>query len=233
MDYEVRNNINEAPMFVLLDEANLSPIEHYWAGFNKLCDAGRFDDKSISLGGEYSWKVSNGLRFLATINYDHTTEELSPRFLDRSWLIMLKATNIDFQYDDEDLQNAKTIVSIGDIEKYFTPTIDDVVSDAIKGKLFNIQEAFLDNNLSISPRNIKMVKNYCLVAQKYMRNAMAPLDFAVAQKILPLINGSGKDYDNLISSLEKEFEGSMPLSYDVIQRLKKNAENNFGDYQLF
>ena len=233
MDYEVRNDINEAPMFVLLDEANLSPIEHYWAGFNKLCDAGKFDDKSISLGGEYSWKISNGLRFLATINYDHTTEELSPRFLDRSWLIMLKATTIDFQYDDEELQNAETIVSIGDIEKYFTPTMKDVVSDSIKGKLFNIQEAFIDNNLSISPRNIKMVKNYCLVAQKYMRNTMAPLDFAMAQKILPLINGSGKDYDNLISALEKEFEGSMPLSYDVIQRLKKNADNNFGDYQLF
>lgn len=78
-----------------------------------------------------------------------------------------------------------------------------------------------------------MVKNYCLVAQKYMRNALAPLDFAVAQKILPLINGSGKDYDSLVSSLEKEFEGSMPLSYDLIQRLKNNAENNFGDYQLF
>lgn len=66
-----------------------------------------------------------------------------------------------------------------------------------------------------------------------MRNVLAPLDFAVAQKILPLINGSGSEYDSLISSLEKEFEGSMPLSFDVIQKLKRNAENNFGDYQLF
>ena len=233
MDYEVRNGINEAPMFILLDEANLSPIEHYWAGFNKLCDAGKYDEKSISLGGEYSWKISNGLRFLATINYDHTTEELSPRFLDRSWLIMLKSAPIDLLYDDDDLPNANSIVSMEDIETYFKPNEHDVVSDSIKGKLFNIHQAFIENNLSISPRNIKMVKNYCLVAQKYMRNALAPLDFAVAQKILPLINGSGKDYDSLVSSLEKEFEGSMPLSYDLIQRLKNNAENNFGDYQLF
>ena len=233
MDYEVRNDINEAPMFVLLDEANLSPIEHYWAGFNKLCDAGKYDDRSISLGGEYSWKISRGLRFLATINYDHTTEELSPRFLDRSWLIMLKSSTIDLEYEDEDLQNAETVVAMDDIEKYFTPAAEDVASDAIKGKLFNIQQVFIDNNLSVSPRNIKMVKNYCLVAQKYMRNVLAPLDFAVAQKILPLINGSGSEYDSLISSLEKEFEGSMPLSFDVIQKLKRNAENNFGDYQLF
>lgn len=42
------------------------------------------------------------------------------------------------------------------------------------------------------PRNVKMVLYYCYVACKYMvrdtpETKLAPLDFAVAQKICPLL----------------------------------------------
>ena len=38
LNEENANNIVEAPYLVLLDEANLSPIEFYWSNFNYYCD---------------------------------------------------------------------------------------------------------------------------------------------------------------------------------------------------
>lgn len=231
IDYEKKNNQFDAPYLVLLDEANLSPIEHYWSCFNRICDLDA-EDRTISLGGDYSWEMSKNLRFLATINFDHTTEELSPRFLDRSWIIMLKPTPIDFQYDDATVQNADSVVSMSDLYRFFTPEKGDVVTDSIRGKWLKIQQAFTSNKLAISPRNVKMVRDYCLVAHKYMKD-LTPLDYAVAQKILPVINGCGKQYDDLMSALEREFEGSMPLSYDLVKKMRATASNNFGNYQFF
>ena len=231
LDCEAKGDKFDAPYLVLLDEANLSPIEHYWSCFNRICDLDA-DNRHISLGGDYLWEVSNNLRFLATINFDHTTEELSPRFLDRTWLIMLKPTNIDFQYMDKKVENLNTIVSMNDLMKYFTPQENDNVDEIIKAKWTRIQEIFNSVKVLISPRNIKMIRNYCIAASKYM-NPLTALDYAVSQKLLPIINGSGKQYDELITSLEREFEDSMPRCYEMIKKIKVNAEENFGSYQLF
>lgn len=85
----------EGPPFILaLDEANLSPMEYYWADFMAACDnriaVGDGSDGAVAakpvhidIGGE-SVEVTGVLRFLATINNDHTTEKLSPRLLDRA-----------------------------------------------------------------------------------------------------------------------------------------------------
>ena len=47
---------------------------------------------------------------------------------------------------------------------------------------------------------------------------LAPLDFAVAQKILPTINGSGENLEKLIEDLDKEFDNGMPICAKIIRR---------------
>ena len=76
----------------MLDEANLSPMEYYWADFMNLCDD-LSGDETVSLGENVEFKVSPALRFLATINNDHTTEILSPRLIDRAWIVSLPYSN--------------------------------------------------------------------------------------------------------------------------------------------
>ena len=76
---ENAENVVKAPYFVLLDEANLSPIEYYWSHFNFFADDPSKQKITYSDGTEYSFGTE--LRFLATINYDQTTADLSPRFL--------------------------------------------------------------------------------------------------------------------------------------------------------
>lgn len=232
---------NTAPMLILLDEANLSPIEHYWAAFIKNCDFDSTVERTINLGGNKKWNLPESLRFLATVNFDHTTEELSSRFLDRSWVIVLEPGQIDEDsFITEPVNNAEKIVSYKDFIDAFggQPKEDDELDDKIVDKWKNINAIFKENDVPIMPRNVKMVLYYCYVACKYMvrdtpETKLAPLDFAVAQKILPTINGSGENLEKLIEDLDKEFDNGMPICAKIIRRMKEKARDNMGYYQFF
>lgn len=227
-----------APFIILLDEANLSPIEHYWAAFLRNCDFTSVNNRTISLGGTKSFKLPEHLRFLATVNFDHTTEELSPRFLDRSWVIMLEPTRIDDEID-EDTENIQDMVPFGDLKEAFSAGADDIIDEAIQNKWNAIQKIFRDRTLQIMPRNLKMVRNYCAVGCRCMERdtpatKFAPLDYALSEKILPTINGNGDNYRMLIEELSKECTPqNMPITARHLERMKRSADNNMGFYQFF
>ena len=239
MDKECDCDIAEiAPFVILLDEANLSPIEHYWAAFLRNCDFGSVSNRTIPLGGSKSFKLPDHLRFLATVNFDHTTEELSPRFLDRSWVIMLEPTRIDDEVD-EDIVNCEDMISFAAMKAAFCIGKNDVIDEAIQNKWNAVQKIFRDHSLQIMPRNQKMVKNYCAVGCRCMERdtpatKYAPLDYAFSQKILPTINGNGENYRLLIEDLLKECTiQNMPISAKHLERMKRIAESNMGFYQFF
>lgn len=225
-----------APYFVLLDEANLSPIEHYWANFLRFCDEDSGTTRTLNLGGQHNYYVPAHLRFLTTVNFDHTTEALSPRFLDRSWIITLRAEeNIK---PTKLLQPNNTVVSYNSLFNAFnnkngSREENDTYLRSNK-KWEQIREIFNDNHFSVMPRNQKMVETYIRTASQYMQssNKYVAVDYAVAQKILPLINGMGNDYQKLIEKLLNECD-DMPLTNYHLQRIKRNADNNMGYYQFF
>lgn len=230
---------NIAPYFILLDEANLSPIEHYWAVFLRNCDFDSTQNRAISLGGKQVWKIPEHLRFLATVNFDHTTEELSPRFLDRSWIITLAPTMVNEEtLSNVVIENHSSIVSFGSLcEAFCAKDKDHFDDDVIANKWSKIQSIFKANNLQVMPRNLKMVRNYCSVACRYMdrqslETRYAPLDYAVSQKILPTINGTSDRYKKLVNELLVECN-SLPLCSGHLTRIKKIAEENMGFYQFF
>lgn len=229
-----------APYIILLDEANLSPIEHYWAAFFRNCDFNSPSRRSISLGGNANWLLPEHLRFLATVNFDHTTEELSSRFLDRSWVITLEPTSI--QTDIEDTPNkTMPMMPFASLINAFTPQAGTKLESSIEDKWQIIQDIFASEEcaLPIRPRNLMMVNNYCVVAQKCMeRNnqstKLAPLDYAVAQKILPTINGTGERYMHLVENLLQECNAeSMPLCAKHLKRIQRNGGADLGFYQFF
>ena len=227
-----------APFFILLDEANLSPVEHYWAAFLKNCDADSSQSRVISLGGKYTWSIPNHLRFIATVNFDHTTEELSPRFLDRSWIIVLEPNQIsDETISHNEVINNERVISFNGLLNSFTVLESDTIDELIMTKWNGIQRVFRNRGMQIMPRNLKMVRNYCLVACRCMQKdtpdaRFAPLDYAIAQKILPTINGTGDRYLKLIEDLLLECNG-MPLCNKHLNRIKQVAAENMGFYQFF
>ncbi|MDR1986839.1 MAG: AAA family ATPase [Treponema sp.] len=228
----------DAPFFILLDEANLSPLEHYWAAFLRLCDEDSAYSRSLSLGGKHHWSIPRHLRFLATVNFDHTTEELSPRFLDRTWIITLDPNTMGGEIAHLEIPNKETMVPFSALSGAFLPRGDAGIGDeGISSKWTKIQSIFKLHKLPIMPRNLKMVHTYCAIACKYMdtqtsENRFAPLDYAVSQKILPIINGTGERYHNLLKGLKEECK-SMPLCHQHITRILKAADENMGFYQFF
>jgi hypothetical protein len=237
-EYECSNSII-APYIILLDEANLSPIEHYWATFLKNCDSDSSANKTINLGGKYIWHIPNHLRFLATVNFDHTTEELSPRFLDRSWIIVLEPSQIVSEsLSMLEVKNSERIISFNDLNDAFNSfDTHSELEELMAVKWESIQKVFKNYGKQIMPRSAKMVINYSISASKYMKKdspdtRFAPLDYAVAQKILPTINGYGELYKKLVEELINECAG-MPLCLKYLNNIKRQAADNMGYYQFF
>jgi hypothetical protein len=194
----------------------------------------------LVLGGNHFLKIPDHLRFLATVNFDHTTEELSPRFLDRSWIVTLNPPDINsVALIDYEIDNLESIVPFSSLSSAFLSRNDGMQNDSFlhrcHEKWIVIQQVFKKNNLSIMPRNQKMVLSYYTTACRYMEsdeNGLTPLDYAVSQKILPTINGTGKHYHVLLTEL-REVCKTMPLCDYHIGRILKTADENMGFYQFF
>ena len=240
LDKENDANESYAPYIILLDEANLSPVEHYWANFLRLCDANSTITHKLNLGGSLNYTIPQHLRFLATVNFDHTTEELSPRFLDRSWIITLKSNLHMSIKPSVDVPQEDSIVSFESLSKAFNSQEETLEQSDIyyqnNEKWKKIQSIFADNHKAIMPRNLIMVNKYIKIACKYMEqqsdNRYIPLDYAISQKILPLINGAGETYRQLIDRLIDE-TNELTQTYEHLERIKRLAEQNMDFYQFF
>ena len=205
-----------SPYFILLDEANLSPIEHYWSDFIKLADFDyerkiRFADKEIAFGG--------GLKFMATINYDHTTEMLSNRLIDRAAIIIVEQSEIG---ENRDLR-MNEIYDWHKMEKFFGINKNSSASEVaikvdVEASLAQIEKI---SNLTISPRKKIAVENYCKIATGLLEGeSKISLDYAVCQHILPMINLRGEQHIKSLEVLKKHFEDyGMIKSQTVLERI--------------
>lgn len=241
LDIEAKMKIEKLPFLVLLDEANLSPMEYYWADFMNICD-GVAENSLINLGDDYQFQIPGTLRFVATINNDHTTESLSPRLLDRSWIITLPRPSMTF----------------GNEEKLNDEDIEIISWDSLKNVFFDIQHFDLDGEakiiyekivgilatkgIAVSPRSNNAIRKYWSVAQRIFESdrdydtdaSIVALDYAIAQKILPNITGNGDEYREFLEALKSLCsENNLFQSGNIIDDIIKKGNNNMGYYQFF
>lgn len=214
---EAERDPSRAMSFVLLDEANLSPIEHYWSAFMGLSD--NEGDKEVILGAE-KIKIPDNLRFIATINYDGTTEPLSPRLINRAPILVLDSMseNADLQ-PLRDLSETVLPIPASQMKELFglvakTPELsadERPVYEAIKRILLDSDPIF-GRPVAISPRKENAIQQYCAKARALMNvdNDLLALDFAVQQHILPLIQGNGARFGKRLDKLRAEL-----LSHDL------------------
>jgi len=237
LNHEVSNGINDYPFVVMLDEANLSPMEHYWADFMNTADMNK-DKREINLNEQYELKIPQTLRFLATINYDHTTEILSPRLIDRAWIILLESGNlnindaiVDKEIEPLPLISYQQLTSVFGVQP--TRSLDENTVE----KFNEINNTLRANGLFISPRVMSMIKNYCVAGSMLFdkkMNRFPALDYAVAQKILPMINGYGETYKMFLNNLLKNCDkNNMPVCNRIIQDIIKKGDLNMQYYQFF
>ena len=232
-----------APYLFLLDEANLSPVEHYWAPFLRACDSFSKEPLRLSLGGGEPLLVPSHVRFLATVNYDHTTEELSPRYLDRSWVIMLDPDLIDYdavaQPEEGPEAPAATVhdaISYQRLMRAFGPKSGAVIDEGLEESLDAIFKTCSANQHPVSQRSQIMIRNYVAITSLLMDRdssdtRLAPLDYAVSQKILPTISGSSDNYDGFLHALEDQC-ANLPITRGRLRHILDVGSSN-GYYQFF
>lgn len=229
----------DPPYLILLDEANLSPIEYYWSQFLRNCqldDTEELSHRKIYVSQQQSWNISPNLRFLATVNFDHTTEELSPRFLDRTWVITLEPSGTLRRQ-----KSAATLaaVSMEELNRSFGfPGDAEVFPAAVSAAWNAIKDVFASEEilLPLSPRNILAVESYCTAAARWSGYIPSndALDLAILQKILPTISGYGKRYSDLVTGLQEVANRfGLKKTARKLQAMENAANENSSFYQFF
>lgn len=234
----------QPPIFVLLDEANLSSIEHYWSSFIGMAD--REAEKKLHLGvptpdGEII--VPESLRFIASINYDNTTESLSPRFIDRAAVVLLEAQ--DYQTEDDILSSLNELpaYTYSQLKAFFDISNEkvDFVNNE-EATFMEIISILRDTNQSfgqqihLSPRKISAIKRYCSVAGPIMKadSDLRALDYAICQHLLPLINGTGVLYSRRLEKLcESLNKYDLKQSYNKLKKIIETGKTELDSFSFF
>lgn len=245
LDTEKRAGILKLPYIILLDEANLSPMEYYWSDFMNICDDLGPHSK-VNLGEDYVFGVPETLHFVATINNDHTTETLSPRLIDRAWIITLPQLNLR---DYSSLGNEANIpaeevevISWKSLRDAFTPVKDECFFTPELQKCYeSIVAKLREKKFTVSPRIDIAIKRYWAIASKYFEmddtKTAAPtiaLDYAIAQRILPKIGGNGEEFEKWL----KEFSSlcssnGLNTSAAIVKDIIERGNQQMKYYQFF
>lgn len=233
---EILAGNNKFPLFVLLDEANLSPIEYYWGDFMKIADFDNDVSNDLNLGNDLILKVADKLRFLATINNDHTTEDISPRLLDRAWVVELSMNDANDAFERTDYGKLDSLaISWNTIEKYFDNNKVLEIDSNSKRILNELYSLCNQNDLPISRRSKGMMTEYIKITERiYKDGSSKALDFAIAQKIIPTIMGSGEKYCSFLEDLNTLCEQNrLTKSTTMLEKIIANGKDNMHDFYFF
>ncbi|MCG8708806.1 AAA family ATPase [Brenneria sp. 4F2] len=230
------------PKLILLDEANLSSMEHYWSDFLSMCDPegrNRKIDSGIPSEDERYITVSKGVRFIATINNDASTERLSPRLIDRVPIIglshnsefksnILKTLDFNGAIDNDCLEEC---FDVNLYESSFTTEEDNSLEQIIE-----ILKAPINRTTSVrvSQRKYNAIKRYCYIANEIEGLRVQPLDFAINQHILPLIEGYGTGFKERLHNLEQKLvELDLHISKATLKNIIDNGDIYSDSYSYF
>ena len=227
------NKESRFPYLILLDEANLSPMEYYWADFMRAADNSE-SDVFVNIGlDDKDIYIPKTLHFLATINNDQTTEQLSPRLIDRAWIVKLPTNRRIIEANVSVDKYFNSCVLWSDIEKAFV--LSESKEMSLKTVAEQIYKLFDEHHLTVSPRVQQSIKNYVCVAQEIMEDEIGvtkkqkALDFAIVQKLLPKINGYYKDYELLFKKLIPICdENSLKMTKGALITMEEFQRQNMG-----
>jgi hypothetical protein len=224
---------------VLLDEANLSPIEHYWSEFLAMCDKeGRKRPLDTGIQGDKRFlKVANNIRFIATINNDNTTEPLSPRLCDRVPVITMDIPCIETTsqpFASLSLDGAIPYLQLEDwfgVSNESNLTTPPLIIDFCEKMKSSSKD--LGAEIYVSYRKLNAMTEFYETAIKYIESFVA-IDFAISQHALPLINGHGKDFRKRLESLEEMAKNNnLDRTTTLLQKILKSGDMYIDSYSFF
>jgi 5-methylcytosine-specific restriction protein B len=213
----------QKPFFLILDEMNLSHVERYFADFLSVMESDeefmlysgklRRSSDGIDVPNKISWPQN--LFVIGTVNIDETTYMFSPKVLDR-------ANTIEFRVDDNHIksfleQPSKIVLSVLDgkgaaMAQHFLALSKDnrIEQDGIYTKTFvkffsELKEIGAEFGYRTAIEMLLLIKKLNTIGEFSKEQSV---DIALMQKLLPKLHGSkgkiSKVLDALISLCLKE-----------------------------
>lgn len=244
LDAEARAGVEKLPFLMLLDEANLSPMEYYWADFMNVCDR-RDDYSAITLGDKQQYRIPDTLRFVATINNDHTTEMLSPRLIDRAMVVTLpkfdwNGLGANRRTDPEGQANPDEIVSWSAMKELFGAREITRDRSIINETLTDVVTHMSSGGFNMSMRVHRACEGYISAAMDLFEEdrpgtaTVAAIDRAVAQKILPHIVGNGEAFEKWLVEFSSLLESyGLMKSKAEVDRILTTGNAQMKYYRFF
>lgn len=235
----------DLPALVLLDDANLSSMEYYWADFMTMEENARLRG-TLSLGENYMLQIPRSLHFAASIQSDHTTEPLSSRLLDRAWVVTMpeKTLSLGAYTEGMDSSFASLMVTRSQLESVFSPASAGLdLPRALEDTFDDIRHLFEEAGLPVSIRSETAVRGYVLSAMRWFETdpeepeidaGTIALDYAVLQRLMPRISGSSERFRAVLEKMKKYFERTgLKKSAARMNEIMERGDGSMQFYQFF
>lgn len=233
---ENQNKRHTFPFWILLDELNLSPVEHYLSDFLAEADKHRY---RVVFGGE-QFSLDSKLRFIGTVNYDETTENLSPRLISRSNIIYMHPPDLrNIELDSGQPRPPIGPISMKTLNELtqVTPELEDREHSIFASLQETLQsdDPGLGRPTLLTPRTVNSVAAFCQAAREWMGEdfgELGALDAAIAQRVLPMCTGSG-NYGRRLEKVQDIFKSYGLSRSSRISRRMLEYGSDFEEYDFF
>ena len=236
---------NDLPALVLLDDANLSSMEYYWADFMTMEEDADVRG-TLALGENYTMQVPRSLHFAASIQSDHTTEPLTARLLDRAWVISLPEKKLSLSgaslFDQEPFE--PLMVSEAQIDSVFSPAQSGAdLPGRLEECFLSIRSLFEEAGLPLSIRSEGAIRCYVLTAMRWFEadsedpaydEGFIALDYAILQRMLPRLAGSSERFRSILEKMLRLLEESgLRQSAAKLKEIMERGDDSMQFYQFF
>lgn len=216
-----------AAYFVILDEMNLARVEWYFADLLSLLEAGRGPDGftleplrfdyDAAATGELPPRqlfLPPNLYFVGTINSDESTQTLSPKVLDRAWV--LEAPSADFsnyppQREEQDVSNAHQheLLALFTRQGRFAVPDKALVAEQLelhpsrRDDLTQLNRALEEFGVGFGFRVFDEILSFCAIGRgnDFYSSEKEAFDAAVAAKIASRLRGGRGQVEGALRAL--------------------------------
>lgn len=208
-DANQEENLNK-PYIVCLDEMNLARVEYYLSDYLSIIETRERVEEEIKTCNIFSVNFSNeenkyseiyfsdNIYIVGTVNMDDTTFSFSKKVLDRANTIEFSNVDLSYLKFDENEVMEKTLNNIQFKTSYLnikeTILDDNEYVERINNYIIPINSILEKYNMHFAYRIRDEIIFYMLENSKYkLLTEEKAFDYQVLQKILPRINGSGRE----------------------------------------
>ena len=225
---------NNSLALVLLDEVNLSPVEHYFSKFLGAIDEDSSKAFVIKGVSDADLRLPETLRFIATANSDFSVEPFTRRYLDRSPVFRLEGTPWVLE-SDSDKANLDMLEAF-DLNYFDLTSAFGRGSDILENErntLVRLQESDeFGKIISISSRKYAAISSFLGTTRPYFDeygSRAGALDSAITHFCLPMLSGYGRDYGEKLKKLEAflRSSGHLKSASEVVRIMEESELDNY------